>query len=648
MNRRQKYVLWLCIAIALVLIGSFFANCVHRSGGKVAITDMTVVTEDGARMRALLYVPDSATVENPAPAVVACHGYNNTLEVQDVNCVELSRRGYVVIAIDDYDHGLSSFPDPRINKGVAPDMGSYAALQYLGTLPYVDAKRIGMVGHSLGGIIIEIASLRAYKNRAKDPSIIVPKAILPTEHTFLTDKDSKTFLLNPYPINVGDMFAKYDEWAENMWQVQKGSQINVSKKAIAAMGFSGAEYGAYYAYGNKKKLTRNEAIAAAAAGRLRVLYQPAIIHPRAHFSKAAVADILDFFDITLKGGKEPMSSTSQTWPWKQLFNGIALVGFFLFIIPFAFLMLEIPYFKKIIRREPVAPSIVETTKNKVIYWIIFILCLLPAPLIYNWAVGYPIGIKSMDRYVKTVFPTTNYFQLPCINGVVLLMLIVGAILLAIFIATYFFVMKGNRVTYFFVMKGNRVTYKQLGVKLAIGDVGKAILLAAITFVAAYALLVVIKFFFLSDVRFWVFSIKTLTPVKFFVLLKYLPFFLFFYLINGLLLNSFTRMRDQKEWVNILLMVVANVAGLALLTTLDYTWLFDKGVKMFPYVPYPPKTTSALAGVLLWNLLFILPLAAVSARLFFKKTGTIWLGGFINALIITLYATSNTVSSAGIL
>lgn len=638
MDTKKKYVLWLCIAIALVLIGSFFANLVHRSGGTVQITDMTFVTEDGARMRALLYVPDSATVEDPAPAVVSSHGYNNTLEVQDVNTVELSRRGYVVIAIDAYDHGLSSFPDPRINKGLAPDMGIYAALQYLGTLPYVDAERIGIVGHSLGGIIAEIGALRAFKNHEKDPSIIVPKAVLPTEHNFLTDKDSKTFLLNKYPVNVGDVFGKYDEWAENMWQVPKGSDINVSKKAIAAMGFSGAEYGAYYAYGVKKKLTKDEAVAAAARGKLRVLYQPAIIHPRAHFSKAAVGDILDFFDITLKGGTETLASASQAWPWKQFFNGIALVGFFLFIIPFAFLMLELPYFKKIIRKEPVAPSIVKKTKDKVTYWIIFILCLLPAPLVYNWAVGYPIGIKSMDRYVDTVFPLNSYFQLPCVNGVVLLMLIVGAALLAIFIATYFF-----------IMKGNKVTYNQLGVKLAIGDVAKALLLAAITFTAAYALLVVIKFFFLSDVRFWVYSIKTLTPIKFFVLLKYLPFFLFFYIINSLLLNSFTRMRGTKEWVNIVLMVVANVAGLAMLTILDYTWLFQTGIKLFPYVPYPAgNTTSALAGVLLWNLLFILPLAAISGRLFFRKTGTIWLGGFVNALIITLYAISNTVFAAGVI
>jgi hypothetical protein len=98
----------------------------------------------------------------------------------------------------------------------------------------------------------------------------------------------------------------------------------------------------------------------------------------------------------------------------------------------------------------------------------------------------------------------------------------------------------------------------------------------------------------------------------------------------------------------MLMIIANVLGLAMLTFLDYTWLFTTGVKLFPYVPFPPKTTSALAGVLLWNLLFILPLAAISARLFFKKTGSIWLGGFVNSLIITLYAISNTVAAAGII
>ena len=109
MDTKKRVVVFLFVAIGLVLLGSLGAYLVHTSAGKVKIIDMTYVTEDGARMCALLYVPESATVENPAPAIVSMHGYNNTREVQDINAVELSRRGYVVIAIDAYDHGGSSF-----------------------------------------------------------------------------------------------------------------------------------------------------------------------------------------------------------------------------------------------------------------------------------------------------------------------------------------------------------------------------------------------------------------------------------------------------------------------------------------------------------------------------------------------------------
>lgn len=137
------------------------------------------------------------------------------------------------------------------------------------------------------------------------------------------------------------------------------------------------------------------------------------------------------------------------------------------------------------------------------------------------------------------------------------------------------------------------------------------------------------FFFLSDARFYVFSFRPLTPIKFWILLKYLPFFLFFYLINVLLLNSFTRIRGKGEALNIILMIIANVGGIAVLCFLDYWWLFKTGVKMFPYVPYPPspKTTSALAGVLLWNLLFFLPLAASGGSPVLQENGDHLAGGF---------------------
>ena len=92
---------------------------------------------------------------------------------------------------------------------------------------------------------------------------------LPTSQAFITDKDFKALLLAKYPVNVGVVFGRYDEWAENMWGVPKGSDINTSKKAIATMGFSGAEYAAYYVTGKDKKLTKDEAVAAAKTDRIR-------------------------------------------------------------------------------------------------------------------------------------------------------------------------------------------------------------------------------------------------------------------------------------------------------------------------------------------------------------------------------------------
>lgn len=99
-----------CAALVLILFGAALAQWAHTSGGKVQIEDIRFVTEDGGYLRALLYIPESASPDAKAPAVVSCHGYNNTAEVQDLNCVELSKRGYVVMALDAMATAIPKFP----------------------------------------------------------------------------------------------------------------------------------------------------------------------------------------------------------------------------------------------------------------------------------------------------------------------------------------------------------------------------------------------------------------------------------------------------------------------------------------------------------------------------------------------------------
>ena len=249
LKRSRTPVVVMALALLTIFISAFMADRVHTSGGQVQIRDIRFVTQDGGLMRALLYIPQTASPEHPAPAVVAMHGYNNTAEMQDINAIELSRRGIVVLAFDSYAHGHSSYPDSRVNNGFVQDLGTFAALQYLKVLPYVDLSRVGMVGHSMGGSAIQDGALRAFQARESDPSVVVPVAILPTANSFTLDADGQP-LLARYPVNLGSVFGKYDEWVLNMWGVHKGSEAIATPKAKTAMGVTAPKYDTYYRFGS--------------------------------------------------------------------------------------------------------------------------------------------------------------------------------------------------------------------------------------------------------------------------------------------------------------------------------------------------------------------------------------------------------------
>lgn len=630
------------ISLIMMFCGSWFGSMAHSSFGDVLVKDIQYFSEDGAMLRGILYIPKVVLHnEEKAPAVVACHGYNNTAEVQGINSIELSRRGIIVFAIDEYGHGKSTFPEGISGADVkVDDMGAYSALQYLGTLPYVDTNKVGMVGHSMGGTTIQAAALRAWENKQINQDIVVPIAVLPTSQSFAVN-DAGESILGQYPVSLGSVFGKYDEWAESMWGVKKGSEVNTSDKVKGVFAVAGTvEYGKYYSKSGQSEVDRNTAISQSTFGDLRVIYQPEVTHPALHFSSTAESSIIDFFDITLMSGQNSMPTSNQIWIYKDIFTGIALIGFFIFIPSFGSLMLKTSVFQTIVRPEPLSPSNPKKPKQKLFYVFIFVLCMIPAPLIYNWSTGYPIDIKAMGRTVPIIFPANNIFPMPTANGLVVFNLITGAISLLIFYLVYRFYMLRRGVT-----KGN------LGIGLPIKEIFKSFVLAAIIFSVAYSFLAIADSLFKVDFRFWVFSIKTLTASKIKMFMTYLPFFIFAFLISSLTLNSFTRIREAKEWQNIILICLSSIGGLLIFFAADYITLFVTGVKLVPYISGVgggDPVTSALAGVLLMGLLFILPISAVISRILFKKSGSIWLGGFVNAMVVTLFAISNTVVSAGVL
>ena len=149
MKQRSKSLL--VISLVLVFVSVLVSGAAQTSFGKVDMQEISMVTEVGT-LTGYLLIPASATVDDPAPGIVTSHGYLNNRELQDINYVELSRRGYVVFAMNAYKHGDSSVPEVRFADTINVKSGGMVdAVEYLATLPFVDATRIGVTGHSMGG-----------------------------------------------------------------------------------------------------------------------------------------------------------------------------------------------------------------------------------------------------------------------------------------------------------------------------------------------------------------------------------------------------------------------------------------------------------------------------------------------------------------
>ncbi|MGK0397573.1 MAG: dipeptidyl aminopeptidase/acylaminoacyl peptidase, partial [Candidatus Azotimanducaceae bacterium] len=70
------------VGIILIFTGAFLAHEVQTGSGSIQIEDVRWQTADGDTLSALLYVPESASAETPAPGILAVHGYINSRETQ--------------------------------------------------------------------------------------------------------------------------------------------------------------------------------------------------------------------------------------------------------------------------------------------------------------------------------------------------------------------------------------------------------------------------------------------------------------------------------------------------------------------------------------------------------------------------------------
>jgi len=163
----------------------------------------------------------------------------------------------------------------------------------------------------------------------------------------------------------------------------------------------------------------------------------------------------------------------------------------------------------------------------------------------------------------------------------------------------------------------------------------ALVLALAVFAGFYAVLFANYALFHTDMRFIFVAASTAFPAKMLlVALEYIPLFFIFYAVNSIRVNAAARFQDQNESLNRLINGLGNSVGLLLILLIQYMALALTGLVFWTdgwlYV-------NLLLGVI--PLMFLLP---YYNRVFFRMTGSVWLGPMVTCLIFIMMMLSNNV------
>jgi len=599
-TKRNRF---LIISIVLMLVCCIFTSMIQTNFGKVEVKEINWITDNGYAMNAWLFIPENATAETPAPAVVTSHGMFNNKGMQDLNFVELARRGFVVLAQDMPSHGDSD----DVDGFVGTLTGLYESVKELAGMPFVDSTRIGITGHSLGGM----SSNTAVSLDNAYGANLVRAVLLNSADGEYVDGDGN--FTNIYgDRHMGIVAGQYDEWffddtdANGNPTLPKDFIYNKNAQSILYFGEDPAG----------KELREANTLYTNENGAIRVIYNPAIIHPWSHFSYRSTVGTIEFFDAALTA---PISiaPNNQIWQWKVVFNTLGLIGFFMFMVSLPLVLVKKPFFADLAVDEPVAPRATDKT-GKIWFFGSLILGITFGTITY-----FPIltKLQSASGYVPGIAQSSP-------NGVSTWACACGAFTILSMVASYFF-----------YGKKNGMDLAEVGVKISLKKLVKTIILAAVVLAATISTVFLADYFFKADFRIWVLAVRAFKLKQ--LGLTFAPYaflFMVYYVANSVAVNCFNYNTIGKKWLNIAILALAAVMPAIILLLLQYVPYFSGSDLMWP--------ENNMYGVWLFPMLVILPGAAIVSRILYKHTKNPYIGGIICGVIVAVTSCANTLTMIG--
>ena len=575
----------LSLALALVLLGGGLAAWMQTDFGHVSVRDVRFDGGDGRVMSALLYVPDTATAETPAPGILAVHGYVNSRETQSSFTIELARRGYVVLSLDQTGHGYSDGP------AFAGGFGGPAGLAYLRSLNIVDPTNIGLSGHSMGTWAVLAAAATypdGYKSMVIESS--APGAYGSPEGTA------------DFPRNTAVVFSKWEEFSSLFWEVSNPADATSSPRMEAL-------------FGTDQPVQPDVLYGSIADGTARMLHQVTTDHPGLHWNPTATLYVVDWFGQTLDGGH---AASGQIWWLKEIGTLLAMLGGILFVFAAGALLLATPFFARMRRPVPAAKGL----KPGLAWW---------GGALVATAVPAITFFYFQDKGSANWLTPNRLWPQGITNGV----MIWGAV-----VAGSVIVLMGS--WHWFANRREGATLADYGLvtteKTTLGVVGRAALLALTLGAGVWALLYTSDVLFKTDFRFWIYQLHLMDAVHFRIFLSYLIPFAFIMTIFMTMLHGQFRPAGRER--SMARAMVSNalilVTGIVVLMVADYIPMLAGGRLWI-------DTQPLLAIVAGFGFVPVLAIVAVMSTYFFRLTGTVYTGAFLGGVFVSWTLAAGTAT-----
>lgn len=615
------------VCLLLILIGAIGSSLVQTSAGHTTVEGFTIPGKDGASVSVDLFRPDTATKKNKAPLIIISPGFQRTKETQISYSLELARRGFVTLVVDPYNQGDSSSQPPSDDDPALVPAIEYAART--NTLEYVDKSRIGIVGHSAGGAQVrKVAAQYGAKEvkalkKAAEPSSPGGTTVTAEEKEqarklnpinsvfisgWLQQLDAKKFKTVRSNVGLG-----YALWDEGGYRNKNGNaDLRHAPEAIAVINS-----------GLPKKDHVHEVVIGKGYGSVadrtyRVAYNDRTIHPFQPLAPSAIGSMLTFFDNTLTA-PHPLSTSNQTWWLKECFNGLSLIAALVMLVPLTKLLIATRWFSPA-RTEPSEAPAKPRGGAAVLFWVFFVLSATVACVTF-----VPLCVASQTVFSAAANKQNGwFFPGRMVNGVVLWSLVNGLFGLLLLWITH----ASNKRT-------GRPEPKSWGVRMNRTQTWRTLALALLVITIFYVILAIIHGFFHVDYRLFVVAARPLSKRWFLIGLEYVPALFLFFFSNSLRVNTSMRFKDQKRWVNWLIIALANSIGLAAIFVIQYVTFFSTGTVFW--------TTNWLYVNMLQSLLPMMIVLPLFNRAFYHASGRVWLGPIVTTTIFALMALGGSVA-----